>query len=300
MTQNRDADRTPVTIIGLGLMGQALAGAFLRDGHPTTVWNRTAEKAGPLIAQGATLADSIGDAVAASPLVVVCLSDYDAVHKLLDPVGQALDGRVLVNLTSGTSEQARETAEWAARHGGDYLDGVILAVPAGIGTGDAIIVYSGPGPAFDLHEPTLRSLTAATTYLGEDHALSSLHDMAVLGLMWGVLNGFLHGAALLGAAGVDPVGLVPLVRQGIGIVTDWLPGYAQQIAEGTYPALDATLDTHRAAMEHLVHESESRGVNADLPRFIQALADRAVADGRGGDGYAAMIEQFRKPSEARS
>ena len=45
MTQNRDADRTPVTVIGLGLMGQALAGAFLRAGHPTTVWNRSAAKA---------------------------------------------------------------------------------------------------------------------------------------------------------------------------------------------------------------------------------------------------------------
>lgn len=299
MTQH-NADRTPVTVIGLGLMGQALAGAFLRDGHPTTVWNRTAAKAEPLVARGATLADSIGDAVAAGELVVVCLTDYDAVHKLLDPVGEALDGRVLVNLTSGTSAQARETAEWAARHGSAYLDGVILAAAPGIGTADAILVYSGPRPAFDLHEPTLRSLAAATTYLGEDHGLSALHDMAVLGVMWGILNGFLQGAALLGAAGVDPAGLVPLVRQGIGIVTDWLPGYAQQIDEGSYPALDATLDTHRAAMEHLARESESLGVNAELPRFIQALADRAVADGRGGDGYAVMIEQFRKPSGARS
>ncbi|MEV4038678.1 NAD(P)-dependent oxidoreductase [Streptomyces umbrinus] len=300
MTQNRDADRMPVTVIGLGLMGQALAGALLRAGHPTTVWNRSAAKAEPLVAQGATLADSIADAVAAAPLVVVCLSDYDTAHKLLDPVGELLDGRTLVNLTSGTSAQARETAEWAARHGVAYLDGVILAVPDGIGTADAIILCSGPRAAFDLHEPALRSLAEATTYLGGDHTLSALHDMAVLGLMWGVLNGFLQGAALLGAAGVDPAAFVPLVRQGIGIVTDWLPGYAQQINEGTYPAFDATLDTHRAAMEHLAHESESRGVNADLPRFIQALADRALADGRGGDGYAAMIEQFRKSSEARS
>lgn len=40
-----------VTVLGLGLMGRALAGAFLRDGHPTTVWNRTEEKAGDLVGQ---------------------------------------------------------------------------------------------------------------------------------------------------------------------------------------------------------------------------------------------------------
>ncbi|MFC7718550.1 NAD(P)-dependent oxidoreductase [Nonomuraea recticatena] len=153
-----DADHTPVTVIGLGLMGQALAGAFLRGGHPTTVWNRTAAKAEDLVAQGAKLADSVGDAVAASPLVIVCVSDYDAAHDLLDPLGELLDGRVVVNLTSGTSRAARESAEWAGRRGATYLDGAIMAIPPAIGTADALILYSGPQSAFDLHAPALRSL----------------------------------------------------------------------------------------------------------------------------------------------
>jgi 3-hydroxyisobutyrate dehydrogenase-like beta-hydroxyacid dehydrogenase len=57
MTRNRDAGHTPVTVIGLGLMGRALATAFLRAGHPTTVWNRTPAKAEQLVAQGAKLAE---------------------------------------------------------------------------------------------------------------------------------------------------------------------------------------------------------------------------------------------------
>ena len=294
-TPNRDAGHIPVTVLGLGLMGQALAAAFLRAGHPTTVWNRTAAKAEQLVAQGAKLADSVGDAVAAGPLVVVCVSDYDAVRKLLDP--EVLDGRVVVNLTSGTSAQAREMA---ALQGHTYLDGAILAIPQAIGTADAVILYSGPRSAFDQHEPTLRALGVGTTYLGADHGLSSLHDVAVLGLMWSLLNGFLQSAALLGAAGVDATTFIPLATRSIGTVTDWLSGYAQQIDDGTYPADDATIDTHLAAMAHLVHESESLGVNAELPRFIKALADQALADGRGGDSYAAMIEQFRKPEGVRS
>nr|WP_317891397.1 NAD(P)-binding domain-containing protein [Saccharopolyspora pogona] len=88
--RNRNADHTHVTVIGLGLMGQALARAFLGDGRPTTVWNRTAAKAEQLVAQGAELASSVRDAFAASPLVVRCLSDYYAVHELLDPLGDVL------------------------------------------------------------------------------------------------------------------------------------------------------------------------------------------------------------------
>lgn len=293
--QNREAGPTPVTVMGLGLMGQALAGAFLRKGHPTTVWNRTAAKAEDLVAQGARLADSVYDAVAASPLVIVCVSDYDAMHKLLDPLGEVLDGRVLVNLTSGTSQAARETADWAAQRGATYLDGAIMAIPEAIGAADALIIYSGPQSAFDQHESALKSLGGGATYLGGDHGLASLHDVAMLSMMWSILNGFLQGVALLGTAGVNAATFAAFANEGIGTVAGWLAGYAQQIDDGSYPALDATIDTQLAAMDHLVNESESVGVNAELPRFIKAMADRAVADGQGGNGYAALVEQFRTP-----
>jgi 3-hydroxyisobutyrate dehydrogenase-like beta-hydroxyacid dehydrogenase len=294
---NPDGGQAPVTVIGLGLMGQALAGALLADGHPTTVWNRTATKAGPLVARGATLAASPRDAVAASQPVVICVTDNPAARELADATGDLLAGRVVVNLTSGTSRQARETAEWAARQDATYLDGVILAIPPAIGTVDAVLVYSGPRPAFDAHEATLRSLGAAT-YLGADHGLSALYDMAMLSTMWSVLNGFLHGAALLGTADVEAATFASFANRLLGSMTAWLSAYGDQIDTGRYPAVDSTIDTHRAAMEHLIEESESLGINVELPRFVKALADRAVAEGRGGDSYAAMIEQFRTPTTA--
>ncbi|GAA3543482.1 NAD(P)-binding domain-containing protein [Nonomuraea rosea] len=288
-----------VTVVGLGLMGQALAQAFLAEGHATTVWNRSAGKAERLVAQGAILADSVRAAVVASPLVVVCVSDHQAVRAVLDPLADVLAGRVVVNLTSGTSEQARETARWASERGIGYLDGVIMDVPQGIGTTGAVLYYSGPQAGFDLHEPVLRSLGGATTYLGADPGLSSLYDMATLTMMWSILNGFLHGAALLGTANVPAATFAPAVAKGMATVAEWLPGYAEQIDDGKYPALDATIDTHLAAMEHLVQESEVLGVSVELPRFVKALADRAVAEGHGGEGYAALIEQFRRPIATR-
>ncbi|MET0236679.1 MAG: NAD(P)-binding domain-containing protein [Kibdelosporangium sp.] len=293
-----DTARRPVTVIGLGLMGQALAGSFLAAGHPTTVWNRSAAKAEELVTRGATLAASARDAVEASPLVVVCVTDYQAVRELLDPLGDQLKDRVVVNLTSGTSKQAHETAGWATQRGIDYLDGVILNIPSAIGTDDAVLLYSGPQPAFDAHQPTLESLGANTSHLGADHGLSSLYDMATLTLMWNVLNGFLHGIALLGTANVPAATVTPFLNQGLGAFAGWMSAYAEQIDAGKYPADDATVDTHVAAMEHLVEESEFLGVNAELPRFVKSLADRAVAGGRGADSYAAMIEQFREAAHS--
>ncbi|PSL47113.1 3-hydroxyisobutyrate dehydrogenase-like beta-hydroxyacid dehydrogenase [Saccharothrix carnea] len=282
----------PVAVVGLGLMGQALAGAFVRAGYPTTVWNRTPGKAGRLVAEGAAVADSFEQAVAAASVVVVCVADHDVVRGLLRSVGGGLEGKVLVNLTSATSAQMREIS--GLRGVGGYLAGAIMGMPQGIGTAESLTLYSGPRSVFEVHEEVLRVLGEAV-YLGADHGLSSLYAGAGVSLMWSVLNGFLQGVALLEAAGVRASAFVPFARQNIATTADWLAGYAEQIDEGAYPGVDATIDSHAAAMGYLIRESEANGVNAELPRFVRGLAERAVAEGRGRDGYAAMIELFRRP-----
>src|SRR5215207_3465157 len=144
-------DPTPTTVLGLGAMGSALAAALVDAGHPTIVWNRSPAKARPLAARGAVAAASVEAAVSASPLIVACLFDHASVHEVLDPSSPSLHGRALINLTTTTPRQARELADWAARHGADYLDGGIMAVPPMIGGTDANILYSGSAAVFDEH-----------------------------------------------------------------------------------------------------------------------------------------------------
>lgn len=93
---------TPVTLIGLGPMGQAMVRTLLAAGHPVTVWNRTAARADGLVSDGATLAASPGDAVAASELVILSLTDYQAMYDILGGATAKLAGRTIVNLSSDT------------------------------------------------------------------------------------------------------------------------------------------------------------------------------------------------------
>lgn len=280
---------TPVTVIGLGLMGQALAAAFLKAGHPTTVWNRTPAKADRLVADGAHLAPTVEDAVRAGGLTIVCVTDYAAMRDLLGAAD--LTGTTVLNLTSGDSAQAREAARWAGQRGARYLDGAIMAVPPAIGTADAVILVSGPdlGP----HEPTLGAL-GTISHLGPDHGLASLYDVAGLTMMWSILNAWLQGTAMLATAGVDAATYAPFARQIAAGVAEWLPGYAEQVDRGAFPADVSALETDVRAMEHMVAESEALGVNAELPRLIKAMADRAIAAGHGGEQYPVLISEFAK------
>ena len=289
-------ERTAVTVVGLGMMGAALAEAFTNHGHRTTVWNRSAGKADDLVDRGALRAPTVAQAVSASPLVVICVSTYGVVHELLDPLADALAGRTVVNLTSGTPPQAREMAAWAAERGVDYLDGAIMAIPPMIGQPDTMLLYSGHAAAFEAHQTMLDVLGGGTTYLGADAGLAALYDMALLSIMYALYGGFLHALALVGTEKVDGATFTPYATRSLNDMVSWLPAVAREVDEGDYATDVSTLDINKDGVAHIVHASEELGIRADVLRPMQALIDRRVAEGHGRDGLASLIEAIRQPS----
>ncbi|GAA1972140.1 NAD(P)-binding domain-containing protein [Kitasatospora viridis] len=285
-----------MTVIGLGAMGGALAGAFLTAGHPTTVWNRTPGRAGALAERGAVPAGSAAEAVAASELVVVCLSDHEAVRETLTPLAAQLAGRTVVDLTSGSPLDARDTADWADRHGVAHLDGVIMTTPPGIGRPEVLQLYAGPRAAFDSARPALAAL-GEPLHLGEDPALAPVYDTALLGLMWGTLTGWLHGAALLGAegpgGGVPATSFTEVADRWLTTVRAFMRGYAPQIDAAHYPGDGFPLSLHSSTMDILAHASELRGLSADFPQLLRELTTRAISAGHGEDSWARLVEFIR-------
>lgn len=276
-------------------MGIALTGALLRNGHPTTVWNRTPGKARDLVAQGARLAASVDDAVAASPLTVVCLKDYAALYDALGPVGGAWAGRALVNLNSGTPKEAHAAASWAAERGAAYLDGAIMVPPPLVGEPGSVLLYSGPRAVFDAHRATLVSL-GDPRHLGSDPGLAVLHNAALLGLMYATMNGFLHATALVGSAGVRATEFAELaVNWFLPTVVDaTLVEQAPDLEAGHYPGDLGTMEMNLNALEHIALTCEEQGVHAGQPHLMREIAAQAIADGHGGSNYLAVFEVFRK------
>jgi 3-hydroxyisobutyrate dehydrogenase-like beta-hydroxyacid dehydrogenase len=287
-----NAGRRAVTVIGLGSMGTALAAALLERGHPTTVWNRSARKAQPLVERGARLAATPREAIEASPLILVCVLDYEALHTVLDPVADTLAGKALVNLSSGSPEQAHQTLAWALSHGADYLDGAIMTTPPGVGSPEMMFLYSGSDTAFEAHRATLAAL-GDPLYLGTDPGLASLYDAALLGLMWSTMTGWLHGTALVGAEKIPATAFTPLAIRWLTAVAGFLTLYAPQVDAGRYPGDDATVDVQIAAIDHLIHAAAARDIDNSLPELLKAAMERAKAAGHGSDSYASVIEVLR-------
>jgi 3-hydroxyisobutyrate dehydrogenase-like beta-hydroxyacid dehydrogenase len=290
-------DRTPVTVIGLGSMGSALAGAFVAAGHPTTVWNRTAGKAAPLVDKGAVAAPTVRDAVAASPLVVVCLSTYDATVDTLEPAAGVLKGRTLVTLNTGTPPGARRMAAWAQQHQARFLDGAIRNVPEAVGEPDTLLYYGGDRAVFDEHEATLRVLGGDTVHLGPEPDLAALYEMAVGGVLLPSLVGFFQGAAYVTARGLEAATMVRYTAKWLEMIASLLPVMAEQIDTGDYTALvGAPLGIYSEAIAEELDYGRQEHIDVSWQVPLQELLDRAIAAGHRDQSITALVEVLRKPA----
>ncbi|WP_405870569.1 NAD(P)-binding domain-containing protein [Streptomyces zaomyceticus] len=281
-----------VTVVGLGPMGRALAGAFLAAGVRTTVWNRTPGRDGELVAAGAVPAASAEEAVAASPLTVVCLVNYDATDSVLrqEAVTRALKGRTVVNLSADTPERARDTAAWADAQGIGYLDGAIMTPTPTIGTPTGVFLHSGPEPLYREHSPVLDALGGGHTHLGEEISRAAAYDIALLDIFWTSMTGYVHALAVARAEGISPTELAPFAA-GIGAI---LPPLFQELAEdvesGSYSGEANPLTSAVSTMAHIVHASEAHGIEAGVMRAAEGLARRTVGLGHGAEGFTRLVE----------
>ncbi|MER6956358.1 NAD(P)-binding domain-containing protein [Streptomyces sp. NPDC000618] len=283
-------EKTPVTLLGLGAMGSAMARAWLAAGHPLTVWNRTPARAAALAAQGARVADSAAEAVAASALVVVCLLDDASVDEVL--AGADLAGKDLVNLTTSTPAEARARAERARERGARYLDGGIMAVPPMIGVPGAggYVFYSGSRELFERHRDTL-SVPAGTAYVGVDAGFAALHDVALLSAMYGMFAGAAHAFALIRKEDIDPGSLAPLLADWLVAMAPAVHQTAAQLRSGDYTeGVVSNLAMQVAGTPTFLHTAEEQGVSPELLRPYFDLMRRRLAEGSGAEDLTGVVD----------
>lgn len=290
--------RASITVIGLGPMGQAMIRTLLTAGHPVTVWNRTPSRADEVIADGAVLAPTPGAAVEASELVLLSLTDYQAMYDVLGDATDALAGRTIVNLSSDTPDRTREAAAWAAEHGASFLTGGVMTPAPMVGTEAAYVYYSGPEDVLDRHRQALARI-GDPRYLGEDPGLAQLMYQAQLDVFLTTLSSLMHATALLGSAGFAAADAMPELLETVAGVPEMLavgdekPGAA--IDAGDHPGDLSTATMMGATADHIVAASEAAGIDLALPRAVQGHYCRVVADGRGGDNWTRIIDGIRDP-----
>jgi 3-hydroxyisobutyrate dehydrogenase-like beta-hydroxyacid dehydrogenase len=283
-----------ITLIGLGKMGTALAEAWLKGHHRISVWNRNAARCGGLAAKGAEVAATVVAAVEASAVVILSLSDYRAMDAVLrrDEVVPCLRDKTIIQLSSGTPQEARDAAAWFEQAGATYLDGAILGYPMHVESGLATILVSGPREAFDRNQGLLQAL-GAVRYLGRNPGAASALDCAVLTMYMLNIVGLVHGIAICESESVNPSELVAIINAQLPVFGELNRAILASIRDRVFAHPQASLHTWAAVATHLGQISSDNQLSQAVPSMLMTIFEQARRKGLGESDIASIIEVIR-------
>ena len=155
--------------IGIGLMGQPMTLRLLQAGFSVQVWNRSPEKLNGVVKAGAIAAPSIADLVAASDVVLLCLSDSVAVESVVREqiAANALANKLIIDLSSIRPDTTRELAALLAEQGGRWIDAPVSGGVAGAEQGTLAIMAGGTAEDIEIARIVLAPLYQQLTHMGD-------------------------------------------------------------------------------------------------------------------------------------
>ena len=251
-----------VSMIGLGHMGRALADSLLAKAFQVTVWNRTRSKAEPLERTGASLASSVSQAAQRTEIMVVCLLDHTATREavMTEEVGEALRGKILVQLSTTLANEVDELAQWAESYDIAFLKGSIMVYPDDIRAGNGEILYGGPQHLFDRLRPVLDTMGGRPCLVCDRPADTIALTSASYSFLYSALLSFLFGAAICHRSGVSVEAFTHNVIEPFisgGSLMRYLDNAGRAAAKRRYDEdLQATLDVWNDALRQVIADVE--------------------------------------------
>ena len=282
-----------VTVIGLGNMGSALARAILGSGRTVTVWNRSPEKAVPLVEKGAVLASSLTAALTASPVILICVTNYAAAKHIFGEVETDLSGKLFVQFTTGSPKEARASETWTHEHDAEYLDCAITGSPGSIGTPNAHILVAGQEAAFRKAEPILRILADNLDYKGELIGLASAWEMIYIMHYYGMFLSLFHSVQICQAEGIPLEEFITLLGEQGKKYEKWL---CENIQSGNYQETSAPLELWAGGIKQIAQHAQDSQIDTGFVQLAARLFQDAMDAGYAREEVSAMYKVLQKSS----
>lgn len=278
---------------GLGMMGAAMAARLVAAGHELTVWNRSPDKATPLVEAGATLAASPAEAAAGAEGVITMLADAAALEAVVfgapEVPGLAqgfAPGATLIEMSTVGPEALRGVA---GRLGSalQVMDAPVLGSIVQVRQGSLKIFVGGSEEMMERWRPVLEVL-GTPYYLGPLGAGASMKLVANSTL--GALMAALGEALALGAAlGLDQARMLDvLVGSPIGVTAS---GKRASIETGLYPP-NFKLALAVKDLDLVLGAAGTGGVELRVAEAARSWFREALADGFGAMDYSAVIAEI--------
>jgi 3-hydroxyisobutyrate dehydrogenase len=195
-----------VGYVGLGVMGSSIVHRLLAAGHQVTVWNRTREKAEPILAEGARWADSPAGVAAAGDLVFTMVTNTDAVRAVTEGADGILAGLrrgvIYIDMSTASPANTRALAERVAEAGASMLDSPVSGTALTVDQGRASLMVGGEPEAFERAKPVLEAIGPKVIHVGPSGSAVTMKIAVNLSLAVQMLA-FSEGVLLAEKSGIS-------------------------------------------------------------------------------------------------
>jgi 3-hydroxyisobutyrate dehydrogenase len=202
--------------IGLGAMGNPMAANLLRAGYQVHVYNRSKEKAEPLLQAGAQWAQSPREASERSDIIVTMVADAAAVEQLLTMPGGILEsdlqGKTVVNMSTIGPEDTRRFAGLVEQRGGDFLDAPVSGSVKPAQEGQLIILVGGEADVLERCRPMFDVLGKMSIAFGGVGNGSSA-KLVINSLLGMVMQGIAEALVMASGLGLNKEQVAALISE---------------------------------------------------------------------------------------
>jgi 3-hydroxyisobutyrate dehydrogenase len=271
------ASQETVAVLGAGgTMGFGMARNISRAGIPVRAWNRSTEKTEPLGEDGATVCETIAEAVDDATLILTMLSDADAVLATAEEaLGHAGPDTAWLQMSTIGEGGSDRCVELASERGVDFFDSPVLGTKQPAQEGKLVVLASGPESRRQRVQPIFDAVGQKTIWVGEAGAGTRLKVVANSWVLT-VTEAAAEMIALAQALGVDPALILDAIEGGT-LDLPYLRMKSKAILEGNFePMFRLKLAAKDAG---LIEESAQRhGVDVPLYSVIRRQMERAAEE----------------------
>ena len=279
-----------VGIVGLGLLGSAIAARLIAAGHEVIGYDLSPECRTSLLAAGGAAAESAEAVVRQCDVVVISLPDSKVVANVLDSLSPQLrPGLRIIDTTTGAPEETTMIAASLAKRGVEYLDATVLGSSVQTRCGDVVVMVGGSAESFAVSRELLASFAREVFYVGPVGAGSRMKLVVnlVLGLNRAVLA---EGLTLAKALELDLPQALAVLQSGAAY-SAVMDSKGEKMLTGDFSP-QARLSQHLKDVRLMLEAAERTATPLPLSEVHRQLLDRAEAAGFGDADNSAVIRAF--------
>ncbi|MGK9283522.1 NAD(P)-dependent oxidoreductase [Sinorhizobium meliloti] len=283
--------RGRTAVLGCGLMGSALIRILHAKGQAVVGWNRSPTSLKPLQEDGIPATTDLSSALAGSDIVVVVLSSYDVVRSVLATAGLTeLSGKIIVNLSSGSAQDARDMREWAHDRNAEYVDGSIWVLPNMIGAPDTVLSCAGPVGLWERVQGVIKLLGGASFHAGEAIENGNVLEACFPGAFYMTAQHcFVEALVRAKRLGIGLDVITRAVTPSMKLLQTSLDDLLDKVKENDIAAHEASLDVWSHAAEGYGKISTTAGLQSPFLDVLRGQLRSAIDAGLGQRGAAAIV-----------